>query len=64
MNMFSGPPKREPSAQQRQGAGELHAMYTSYVEAGFTKQQAMEIILTIIQTGTAAGVQDRDKRSD
>lgn len=53
MSMFSGAPKREPSSDQRQGADDLHAMYTSYVDAGFSKQQAMQIICSIISSTVA-----------
>ena len=50
MNMFSGAPKREPSADQRKSADDLHAIYTSYVDAGFTDKQAMQIVLEMIRS--------------
>lgn len=31
---------------------ELHNMYTSYINAGFTEEQAWALTLTIVQNGT------------
>jgi hypothetical protein len=54
MDFFSGAPKREPTADQRKSADDLHAMYTSYVDAGFTKEQAMRILLQMLSATIAA----------
>lgn len=54
MDFFSGAPKREPSADQRTGADEMHAQYTAYVDAGFSKQQAMQLVCELIRSAVAA----------
>lgn len=33
-------------------ATELHAQYTSFVNAGFTEEQAWELVKTIVSNGT------------
>lgn len=53
VDFFPGAPKREPSAEQRQGAIGLHEIYTAHVEAGFTKQQAMDIVLEMVRASIA-----------
>lgn len=35
-----------------ESAKELHNMYTSYIKAGFTEEQAWALTLTIVQNGT------------
>lgn len=42
-------PHREPSSDNRQIAAALHEMFVAYVEAGFTEQQAMDIVLTLLR---------------
>lgn len=54
MDFFSGAAKREPSADQRKGADEMHAQYTAYVDAGFSKQQAMQLCIELIRSAVAA----------
>jgi hypothetical protein len=54
MEFFSSAPKREPSADQRKSADDLHAMYTSYVDAGFSKEQAMQIVCSTISAVVSA----------
>ena len=56
MSFFSGSatPHREPSAGVRQSAATLHEMYTAYVEAGFSKQQALQIVISVLQVSVAA----------
>jgi len=54
MDFFSSAPKREPSADQRKSADDLHAMYVSYLDAGFSKEQAMRILLQMLSATIAA----------
>ena len=35
-----------------ESAKELHNMYTGYINAGFTEEQAWALTLTIVQNGT------------
>lgn len=51
MGIFSDRPKREPSAANRKAAADMHELYVSYVEAGFSRQQAMEILREMIRAG-------------
>ncbi|HYH26954.1 MAG TPA: hypothetical protein VD834_16535 [Blastococcus sp.] len=59
MDFFSGTPKREPSADQRKSADDMHAQYTAYVDAGFTKQQAMQLVLEQVRAMVTALVQQQ-----
>lgn len=54
MNLLPMPPKPAPDEAQREGAESLHAMYRSYLDAGFDKRQAMEILLEMIRCSMAA----------
>lgn len=39
-----------------EGAKELHRMYTSYINAGFTEEQAWELTRIIVTNGTKKGI--------
>lgn len=41
--------KVEPTARQRQGAAQIFQMFRSYVDAGFTEEQAMSLIGDVIR---------------
>jgi len=47
----------EPPARQRQAAQELYQLYISYIQAGFTEAQAMQMLCAIL-TGVAKGNND------
>ena len=51
--MSEQPP--EPMTQLAEGAAQLHELLTAYVTAGFTRSEAMEIVIAIItaQIGTS-----------
>jgi len=50
-------PRREPTAEQRQAARVLHELYVSYTEAGFSRVQAMQMVLTVLAANVQAGRQ-------
>jgi len=57
MNLFdlsSGMPFREPSAVNREAAAGLHDIFTAYVEAGFTSEQAMQLVCALLEASVAA----------
>jgi hypothetical protein len=41
-------PRDWPPTPMAAGATVVHELYRSYVEAGFTEEQAMQIILTMV----------------
>lgn len=50
-----GPMRREPSADQRAAAIELRRLYTALVDEGFTPQQALVMLGTMLGVGMASG---------
>lgn len=40
----------EPHSDIRQGAATFFQFYTAYVQAGFTPDQAMDLVKTLLQT--------------
>jgi hypothetical protein len=46
---------QDPMTELAAGAHQLHELYRSYVGAGFTEQQAMTLVCTLIQGAQAAG---------
>jgi len=42
---------RSPLTRLAQGAAELHEMYTAFKDAGFTEDQALELVKTVIWKG-------------
>jgi hypothetical protein len=52
----------EPHADIRAAAATMFQIYVAYVEAGFTTDQAMDIVKTIIQTQiiAASGKEEGD----
>ena len=46
-------PQIEPNAEQRQGAIAMRQMYLSYIEVGFTSQEALKLVITML--GNAMG---------
>lgn len=46
-------PTVTPDESQREAARATYAMYRSYVEAGFDKHQAMQIVLELLRTSLA-----------
>lgn len=38
-------------------AAQLHELYSAWVEAGFTEDQAMQMICTVLSTGMQGGTQ-------
>jgi len=47
-------PERSADDNNRAAAQATYAMYRSYVDAGFDKRQAMEIVLELLRAGMAA----------
>lgn len=45
---------QDPIGQLAEGAAQLHELFMSYVDAGFTRSEALQIIIGIIrpQAGT------------
>lgn len=41
-------PKREPAADIRQAAAQMHGLYTALVDEGFTEAQALSILGTMM----------------
>ena len=50
MNLLPMPPRPTTDEAQREAAHATFAMYSSYVEAGFDKHQAMQIVLELLRT--------------
>lgn len=50
-----GPARREPSADQRAAAAELRRMYAALVDEGFTGQQALVMLGTMMGVAMASG---------
>ncbi|MFB6955463.1 hypothetical protein ACFCYB_00145 [Streptomyces sp. NPDC056309] len=48
---------QDPITHLAAGAAQLHELYTAYVDAGFTPDQAMQIVLTILTAGATGGGQ-------
>ncbi|MGW4825392.1 hypothetical protein ACWEP4_42605 [Streptomyces sp. NPDC004227] len=46
---------QDPITNLAAGAAQLHELYSAYVDAGFTPDQAMQIVLTIISSGARGG---------
>lgn len=44
------PPRREPTAQRRQAAANLHGWYIALAAAGFTKEEALTLVARKIPT--------------
>lgn len=44
----------QPNANMDEAAKSLYSMYRSYVDAGFEKRQAMDILLTMIRASTTS----------
>lgn len=49
------PTPEPPITKLAAGAAQLHELYTAYVDAGFTEQQALRIIISILTAGTGGG---------
>lgn len=45
----------EPISTLLQGAIAMHELYQSYVDAGFTRTEALQLVMTLIQTGAQRG---------
>ena len=45
----------DPITPLTAGAAQLHELYTSYVQAGFTEPQAMQILCTILKAKAGGG---------
>lgn len=45
---MTGPANPFGITQMQQGAAATHEMFTAYVDAGFTREEAMQIVLTMI----------------
>ena len=58
-NPEGGP--REPSAAIRQGASTLHEFYNAFVSAGFSKPEALQLIMGIM---AAAGAQGQEESKE
>lgn len=43
----------QPDSANREAASSLYGLYKAYVDVGFTKQQAMDIILTMLRASLA-----------
>lgn len=50
-----GPAKVEPTAAQRAGAKDLRAMFTAFVDEGFTPQQALVMLGTMMGVAMSSG---------
>lgn len=48
-------PNREPSAEVRAGARQLREYYVALVREGFTQEQALQIIATILAAQAGGG---------
>jgi hypothetical protein len=47
-------PKREPSADMRTSARQMHEMFTALTDEGFSRLEALHIIGSILAAGIAA----------
>jgi hypothetical protein len=46
---------REPSAQMRTAAGQLHELFVALIEQGFTQDQALKILGSMLASSGQAG---------
>lgn len=53
MQLLPLPDRPSDDEAQRDSARAMHAMYRSYVDAGFDKHQAMQIVLELLRLATA-----------
>lgn len=58
-DLFTEPPRVEPSAELRQMALMVRSTYIAYREAGFTEEQAMDLIKTQIASASGGGSGDK-----
>lgn len=54
----------EPHGDIRQGAATFYQFFVAYVQAGFTEDQAMELVKTILQTQVITSITNDDKDGD
>lgn len=47
-------PPREPAADLRQAASQLHQMFVALCHEGFTEPQALQIVAAILKAGNSA----------
>ena len=52
--MSETPP--DPLTELAKGAAQIHEMFTAYVGAGFTRPEALQIIIGVLTAGMATSV--------
>jgi hypothetical protein len=58
--IVSGGSATEPSADMRMGAHASYEVFRSHVDAGFTEDQAMQIVMNIHSAAIIANLNDKD----
>lgn len=48
-------PPQDPFTQLAEGAAQAHELFIAYVDAGFTRAEALQILLSIIAMAIAKG---------
>jgi len=49
------PDPQDPLTELAEGAAQLHEVFLSYVGAGFSEAQAMQIVISILTAGIGGG---------
>lgn len=52
----------EPHGDIRQGAATFFQFFTAYVQAGFTEDQALELVKTILQTQVITSLNNGEEK--
>jgi len=52
--MTNFPP--DPLTSLESSAAEMHELYLGYINAGFSADQALQLVMTILSAGIAAGM--------
>ena len=48
---------QDPITDLAAGAAQLHELYVSYLNAGFTREEALRLVIGILTAGMAGGAQ-------
>lgn len=56
--------KVEPGAGLRTAATTMYAMFQAYVDAGFRRNEALELIKATVAATVAVGVKDHQQKTD
>jgi hypothetical protein len=45
----------DPFSTMEEGAMQLHELFSSYVKAGFTREEALQLVLAIVSSAAGRG---------